>query len=263
MITTGNLYLMVRKFLEIDADVRGVLVPLTTNFSMNNKVDFAILEKLFIELLNRDSNTESYAKFALNWLVKLYPYAPQQSHNMIRAMLSRGLDVNKHWILQLLAGKLINNNYNFDTPLTTPPRRKRRDFDPCLDIPNRIKNTLNLKNEVIRTSIMILDYGANPEVQYESFRSRSEVMPVIEAYYRNKIHRAFYEIVLRQLPKFYNRFMYHPDRLRVRILNSQRNLDENGYTKWLEQDAGWLEYLGIYNLESFREKMQEYTKFMD
>ena len=239
-----HLYPMVCRLLKVNAEVEPGLLALArriNNINWNENTNFSVFKKMFTELIKHPINKVCVDE-VLGSILDIYPQMPKLSHDLIHQMLIYGLDPNEFNLLQKLLRQL-----------------KRKNDTRC-----EISVTIS---DFIKTSIMILNYGANPEEQFMYLRTDEQlqriIIPVIRAFYKNKIQSTFHDITMRQLPKFYNRFMYHPDRLRVRILNSQRNLDENGYAKWLEQDAGWLEYLGIYNLESFREKMQEYAKFMD
>ena len=234
-----HLYLMVKHLLKADADASNGLIALAQYVYHDLKgIDFIILEKIFIELLSWSKDPEfRQTGCTLQWVLNIHWHAPQQSYNMLRSMLVRGLDPNEFNILPKITQSLLNCYF--------------------------LKGTVSQKSDIIKLSIMVLDYGANAETAYLHTELQSEMMPIIKAYYRNQLYRTFYDGVLRLLPKFYNRFMYHPDRLRIRILNSQRNLDEACYAKWLEQDVGWLDYLGIYDFQSFQEKMREYARFMD
>ena len=244
VIKTDHIYLMVYRILKAGADAKVGLDSLIRKcYSGNyNNVDFPILEKIFILLIDHCADSDWAHNAIIDWILDIdsCAFSFKQYHNLICAILTRGLDPNECNLLSRII-------MLFDEELLC---RNPLDF--------------------VKTSIIALDYGADPEMEYSRFRTRysSEalsnlVMPVIQAYYRNKIYHSFYDLAIRSLAKFYNRFMYHPDRLRIRILNSQRNLDEVCYAKWLEQDAGWLDYLGIYDFQSFREKMQEYARFMD
>ena len=120
----------------------------------------------------------------------------------------------------------------------------------------------------IKTVNLFLNYGANPYLtnnwgyMFWHYVSK-DIIPCCEIIHKIRIDKNTHRLVLLELKRMYHPWMYHPDRLRVRMQSIQTRLDEQRYQDWITNDNGWLEYLGIYNLESFQEKMLEYVRFLD
>ena len=179
----------------------------------------------------------------LGYMSLMYRTDPKIFHQMIHHMLQAGADPNRGSVL----------------PLVSLTRQHNRSF--CMEPISDIK-TVNL---TIKT---LINYGANPDsCDGDGHSFWNYVSPKIHACTElaHQIYsdRKIFRFILEKIRKVYHPIMYHPDRLRTRIHNAQNRLDEKYYQEWQLNDQGWLEYLGIYDLESFQSKMKEYAKFWD
>lgn len=173
----------------------------------------------------------------LGYLSMLYNEKPQIIHDMMHHVLLQNANPNQGDVL------------------------------PLIEIA-RIHDDIGRADPYFKTITMLLNYGADPYLsnnQKQLFWNyvSSKLLSSCTIIRQYDLQRALYKTVLRELSKSYHPIMYHPDRLRIRMHNAQQFLDEKSYQKWLENDSGWLSYLGIYDHASFESKMREYVRFMD
>lgn len=141
-----------------------------------------------------------------------------------------------------------------------------RSYKLCLrEKPSRADFYTQIYHPVIN---LLLNFGAKADIQDISQASFwNHVNPLMKISYQiiydREAYRKIHLFIMSEIRRCYHRIMYHPDRLRSRIHNIQHKLNETCYAEWLEHESGWLEYLGIHDFQSFREKMQEYVRFLD
>ena len=156
----------------------------------------------------------------------------------IHDLLIRGADPNVGEVLPLVEiAKMNEDNYSDPDPRTT----------------------------VIQ---LLIDYGANPNLMDRTGKFfwnyvTASLLKVIDTIHETKARQLNYKLVLQEIRKTHYPRMYHPDRLGVRLHNIQNKLTSECYDQWRDEESGWLEYLGIYDYQSFRDKIPDYVRFMD
>ena len=216
------------------------------------KNNFEQILKITKKLIFNGANVNGHygVDSLLTWLINRYDLNPTGIHQLMHLLLIHGADPNQCNIGHLLG--LLDNSRHTDYGYghrhsCCPPSILSAETAKLYD----------------KTLSMLLTYGF--VVQGESAPYFWKIVPThclisFTTIDQIKMQRAYHQNTMKILRKNTHKWIHHPDRLRVRIHNAQRCLDANCYAKWLEQDAGWLEYLGIYDLKSFQEKMREYNR---
>ena len=202
-------------------------------------IDMKMFETVFNKLLDVIEIQKDYPYLAE--LSILVTYSPSRIYNMMHRLLLCGANPNV-------------THKNMDLPLVSIIHNNNLDFN------------LEITKKILK---LLLNHGADSNAVNDNNRKMMwnyitpETRWIIDLTHKIAIEKHLHKILLKEICREGKSIIYHPDRLRIRILNLQNRLNEASYNEWLEKEAGWLEYLGIYDFQSFQEKMMEYNRFLD
>ena len=237
-------------------------------------VDPAIINRAILEILSHMSTRELYNRYRTNDYYNLDASVACNAFIKIFFEYATNLDIVSD-VSQISVIGYLSYLYNINpvefhdlirTALIKNANPNRGTTLPLVEIAKSYTRIHRIQYP--ETIHLLLTYGADPnlpDVKNQTFWNLVNIylIDTCDIIYDIKAVHRIYGFLMQKLLKSYASIMQHPDRLRMRILSIQDKLNADTYDLWLKEDPGWLEYFGIYDLNSFLEKMHEYARYMD